>query len=737
MHDGYGGYLSLTRTITGYRKIGRSVAENSPAGTQVGSPVTGTPYNGETLTYTLKGKAADSGNFAIDSASGQISVKQGATLDYETDNPHRETEYWQGKVFAKFYRAEVHYTVDGHAAVIHVLIRVDDVEAGKPDAPTVTRTQFSEPTDPALDVTWTDGAANGLTITGYEIRWRKQGDDTWPHITGKLANIAYVTFPGLEPGATYEFQVRAATSEEGDGPWSDTGSGQANTPPNLTNVFLLPLTIPWGAVGTYPHWPLSGLFGDADGDTLVYSTSSEYPGIISSWLHSDLGTLWVKAVNPSSAEITYAASDAYGGYAYRTVTVTGVANETRSVAENSAAGTNVGRHLGGTPYNNEALTHTMTGEVATSGLFVLDSATGQLSVAQGATLDYETKSSYTGKVHFTVQGQAVVINLTVNVTDIETGTPGTPTLTRTRFSVPTNPALDVAWTAPTSGGDPVASYEAQYRKQGATEWTDYTGTLSAETTSLNLPDLEAGAIYEVRVRAVGENEGAGSWSDTGSGQANRPPNATSQVLPSLQVAQAASIVQTIGTGYFLDPDGDALRFSASTAHPKVITPSITGPDESTLTVVGVNPSSSTVTYGAHDGYGGFASRPITVTVTANETRNVGENSPAGSNVGDPVAARGPNATAVNDYTLTGEAADSGAFQIDSATGQISVAQGATLVYDTKSSYTGQVGYTVQGLSGDRRSDDSVDARSHRHDCPARDVQESATAETSPSPFRRP
>ena len=59
----------------------RSVAENEPAGTNVGSPVVATDLNqGDTLTYTLDG--ADAGSFTIVPTSGQI--RTNATLDYET-----------------------------------------------------------------------------------------------------------------------------------------------------------------------------------------------------------------------------------------------------------------------------------------------------------------------------------------------------------------------------------------------------------------------------------------------------------------------------------------------------------------------------------------------------------------------------------------------------------------------------------------------------------------------------
>ena len=58
----------------------RSVREGSAEGTDVGSPVAATDADeGDMLTYELGG--TDAGSFAIDSASGQISVGEGTTLD--------------------------------------------------------------------------------------------------------------------------------------------------------------------------------------------------------------------------------------------------------------------------------------------------------------------------------------------------------------------------------------------------------------------------------------------------------------------------------------------------------------------------------------------------------------------------------------------------------------------------------------------------------------------------------
>ena len=85
---------------------------------------------------------------------------------------------------------------------------------------------------------------------------------------------------------------------------------------------------------------------------------------------------------------------------------------------------------------------------------------------------------------------------------------------------------------------------------------------------------------------------------------------------------------------------------------------------------------------------------VTITVTgandapvfesATETRNVDENSPAGTNVGEPVMATDENNDAVT-YTMGGT--DASSYEIGSSTGQITVAAGVTLDYETDNSDT--------------------------------------------------
>ena len=143
--------------------------------------------------------------------------------------------------------------MQGQAAAADLTINLTDVEAGQPDAPTVTRTEFSEPANPALDVSWTAPDANGLTINGYEVQYRRKAAEgeqaaAWTlykyddpanpgsQISLLAATATSASLPNLAAGATYEVQVRASTSEEGPGPWSDTGEGRGQSAAEFDNL---------------------------------------------------------------------------------------------------------------------------------------------------------------------------------------------------------------------------------------------------------------------------------------------------------------------------------------------------------------------------------------------------------------------------------------------------------------------------------------------------------------------
>ena len=91
------------------------------------------------------------------------------------------------------------------------------------------------------------------------------------------------------------------------------------------------------------------------------------------------------------------------------------ASTTRSVAENTAANVHIGTTVVATDVDNDTLTYTRGGTDAAS--YEIDSATGQLKTK--ATLDYETKNTYSVTITVSDGSLTDTIDVTINVTDID------------------------------------------------------------------------------------------------------------------------------------------------------------------------------------------------------------------------------------------------------------------------------------------------------------------------------
>jgi Leucine-rich repeat (LRR) protein len=88
---------------------------------------------------------------------------------------------------------------------------------------------------------------------------------------------------------------------------------------------------------------------------------------------------------------------------------------TRTIAENTAAGIHIGSAVSATDANGDTLTYTLSGTDAAA--FEIDNTTGQLKTR--ATLDYETKATYTVTITASDGSLTDTITVTINVTDID------------------------------------------------------------------------------------------------------------------------------------------------------------------------------------------------------------------------------------------------------------------------------------------------------------------------------
>ena len=130
--------------------VTRSVSENTPAGQNIGDPISARDADGNTLTYRLRGADADS--FAIDAGTGQMRT-QGA-YDFEARIPY--------SVIVRVSDGE------GGRASLVVGIAITDVDeppAAPPPGVVVT------PGDSALTVRWdaVSDEAGKPPVSGYEV----------------------------------------------------------------------------------------------------------------------------------------------------------------------------------------------------------------------------------------------------------------------------------------------------------------------------------------------------------------------------------------------------------------------------------------------------------------------------------------------------------------------------------------------------------------------------------------
>ena len=607
----------------------------------------------------------------------------------------------------------------------------------------VGRKQYSEPSAPGFTVTWNapdmsrDTSGDNLTladIAQYEFRYGKVGHGLTTYGAASKDSRS-VALTGLEAGTEYGVHLRVKYSGERFTEWSFAnaeGRHTTNRVPKLASGRLNPTYIlEWGGADSLQR--IDDDFTDPNGDALTYTASSTPAGIVTATIEdveengSTVKKLRIHLLNPitGAANVTYGAHDGYGGYVFQVISVGGFANMTREVAENSAAGAAVGDPVTGIPYGTETLFYTLTGEAATSGAFEIDSSTGQITVAEGATLDHEAKSSYTGKVAWTVNGQAAEVNLTINVTDVNEPplAPVNPQVTSI-----TNTGFTVTWEAPDNTGRPaITGYVLQ--AQGLT-----TQTTDATTLSVDYSSLDQGTTYNFTLKAQND-EGDGAEATLSATTLDFRPR-SADFTKYFRDGENATFARS-DFPFSSDESDDVLANVKLTSIPTSEGAFKLKQSDNTLTDVAQDqliaagdlgnlvfvPVSNfdglaTAQFKVIDQEGDESGSAYTLTLkqVANlppafgagpVDREIPENSAGGTAVGAAVTADDPDTGDTLTYSLLGT--DAASFTIDSGTGQIDVAAGAVLDYEAaKNTYEVQVGVS-DSKDSDGNADTVVDA----------------------------
>ena len=368
--------------------------------------------------------------------------------------------------------------------------------------------------------------------------------------------------------------------------------------------------------------------------------------------------------------------------AVQTAPVFPSATDTRTVAENTSAGENIGNPI---TAPGSGLTYSL--DSAGRSSFGIVSTSGQLRTR--ASLDYETRTSYTVTVTATNAARlSDSITVTISVTNEEE--PGTVTLSQ-------QPTVGTSLMATLRDPDGSISGESWVWSRADTRSGTYAPISGATSKSYTPADGDLGKYLKIAVSYTdghGANKTAETTATSAVRQVNRSPSYSSG-------SGARSVAENTGPGTDIgdpvtatDPDTD-----------DTLTYSLVGGDASSF---GIDSSSGQlktkaaldyesknsyrVTVRANDGNGGTADISVTISVTdVNEPptfnegtaagRSILESAQANTNIGSRIAATDPEGDALT-YTLAG--ADSNAFSIDTSTGQLRTRVG--LDRSVKSSY---------------------------------------------------
>ena len=427
----------------------RSVDENSPADTKVGKPVTASDTGDEVLTYSLTGNDADS--FRIDPQTGQITVGPRTMLNHETTPTYDDvTVSVIGAGAGPTVTADVDITVNDVNEAPMMTTGVTMMELAEYDADTEAGSAAADAEDTRAKTVSTYAASDP---EGDTLTWSLKGADMDKLTIDSNGALTFKKAPNYEmPGAAGGDNVYNVTVVVTD---TDTGTGKGNKMTAERMVVIMVTNVEEdGKVKLTAQQPKIGVavtasVTDPDGGvkdvTWVWERDNDQVDA------ADNADEIEEELIEGAESATYTpTSDDNGKYLRAIATYTdGKGKDTsmetsaavvevrtdnppefpktedgkRSIEEDMSG--TVGAPVRATDMETtQLLTYALSGTDASSFDITSDTAAndadrgGQISVASGVKLDYETKKSYTVTVTATdPDNLSASINVTIKVTD--------------------------------------------------------------------------------------------------------------------------------------------------------------------------------------------------------------------------------------------------------------------------------------------------------------------------------
>ena len=472
----------------------RLVAENTVpvtgtlAAANIGDPVIATDSDeNDNLSYELDGE--DKTSFEL--MGNQLRVKLGTMLDYEAKDTYTvlvtaRDGSGQANDSASITVTIMVVDVDEQPAISEAGLMVSGRRAVSYDENTTVAVETYGALGPdAARATWTVSGADGgyfsISRSGGELSFKNP-----PNYEMRLdadANNVYMVTVVANDGVNTAMMDVAVTVANVDEPGVITLNVES---PGAGSMITATLTDPDGDASNVVWGWQRSIDREIGWNSIPGSTADAYTPVAADGDHYLRAVATYTDPEGTGKRAEQATVGAVGDI---TVPTFPTETATRSVAENTPAGGNVGAPVAAS--DDGALTYTLRGVDAAS--FNIVPATGQLQVK--STLDYETKNSYTVAVRATgVDGATDEITVTITVSDVDEA--GMVTLS------PTQPSVDMEITASLSDPDGGVTGETWQWSRSMTmggTFMDITGATSAMYTTTAEDDgyyLQATAMYD-------------------------------------------------------------------------------------------------------------------------------------------------------------------------------------------------------------------------------------------------
>ena len=433
-----GGTVTVTIQVANYGGIGR-VTETLPAGFDYVSSThdsAGVSVNGQEVRFTLQGDSSVAYTVTASRTAGSHSFS-GMLRDSDRN------DHTVGGA------TDVTVTAPAGPSATRSFDKASNVAPGGTVTVTIQVANYggigrvTETLPAGFDYVSSTHDSAGVSVNGQEVRFTLQGDSSVAYTVTASRTAGSHPFSGmLRDSDRNDHTVDGATDVTVTAPAGPSATRSFDKASNVAPGETVTVTIQianYGGIGRVTETLPAGfdyvssthdsagvsVNGQEVRFTLQGDSSVAYTVTASrtAGSHSFSGMLRDSDRNDhtvggaTSVRVRRPSSGGGGTPANRAPVFSEGASATRSVAENSAAGTAVGRRVTATDPDGNRVTYSLVG--GDTELFNIDSATGQISVAQGTSLDFEAKNSYTVSVRARdPSGSRDTISVTITVTDV-------------------------------------------------------------------------------------------------------------------------------------------------------------------------------------------------------------------------------------------------------------------------------------------------------------------------------